>query len=134
MRARLGHLLAEYANNSDDSTTHQLSITLLDSNAVLMPGESIACQTALAKIMHKYDIEVKHNVVVGRVDSTHVHVKSEGDIIGKVPYTYCIWATGAQGAWIEICYRSRKHHWQLLTISLCSKLMNCHGGSMNNSI
>ncbi|KAL7506845.1 hypothetical protein ACHAXN_004070 [Cyclotella atomus] len=96
MRARLGHLLAEYANNSDDSTTHQLSITLLDSNAVLMPGESIACQTALAKIMHKYDIEVKHNVVVGRVDSTHVHVKSEGDIIGKVPYTYCIWATGAQ--------------------------------------
>ena len=54
MRARWG-----CRNVSDNSTTKtKLSITLLDSNDELMPGESIACREAMKKIMDKYHIEI----------------------------------------------------------------------------
>lgn len=131
MRARLGNLLKAFAD-SDGLPTHQLSITLLDSNAALMQEESLACRTALAKIMKKYNIEVKQNVFVERVDSTHVYVISEGGAIGKIPYTHCIWATGAQG---ERGYMFKAYsNTPVLTIPIYLKLMNCRGSLTNNAV
>lgn len=130
MRARLGNLLKTFAD-SDGSPTHQLSITLLDSNAALMQEESLACRTALAKIMNKYNIEVKQNVFVQRVDSTHVYLTSGGAAIGKIPYTHCIWATGAQG---ELIFLQLIQTHLLLTMPVYLKLMNCRGSSTNNAV
>ena len=99
MRARWG-----CRNVSDNSTTKtKLSITLLDSNDELMPGESIACREALKKIMDKYHIEIIHNVLVNKVTSTHVLIapsKESSNIKqqnAEVLYTHCIWAAGAEG-------------------------------------
>lgn len=77
-----------------------LSITLLDSNDQLMPGESPACRMTLKNIMDKYRIEVQNNAVVTEVTSTDVLVACYND--GKkenkpISYTCCIWATGAEG-------------------------------------
>ena len=110
MRARW-----ECINGSDNSTTkHKLSITLLDSNDELMPGESTACREALKNVMGKYRIEVLHSVLVNKVTSTHVHVapsKESGNIKQQnkeVLYTHCIWAAGAEGKsklFLIICTR-----------------------------
>ena len=93
---------------------HKLSITLLDSNDELMPGESTACREALKNVMGKYRIEVLHSVLVNKVTSTHVHVapsKESGNIKQQnkeVLYTHCIWAAGAEGKsklFLIICTR-----------------------------
>ncbi|KAL7469478.1 hypothetical protein ACHAXS_009745 [Conticribra weissflogii] len=81
----------------------KMSVTLLDSNDRLVPSESLPCRKAMESIMKKYDIEVKHNVVVTEVTSTHIRVvnadkeKNAGDDeCYMIPYTHCIWATGAE--------------------------------------
>lgn len=85
MRARWGQLSS-------------LGITLLDSNKELMPGESLACRSALKGIMNKYKIDVHHNVFVDEVSSSHVRVTLQEDTHtnDEIPYTHCIWATGAE--------------------------------------
>jgi len=74
------------------------SITLIDSNDVLMPSESSACRMALRYIMKKYNIDIKHNMKVDEVTSSHIHVSSNKNTNEreKFPYTHCIWATGAE--------------------------------------
>lgn len=72
-----------------------LTVTLLDSNNELMPGESLSCRLALKNIMHKYNIEVHHDVTVNEVTSSHVCITSE-DVNDEIPYTHCLWATGAE--------------------------------------
>lgn len=100
MRARWKLL---HAISDDEDTVlakPNLSITLLDSNRELMSGESLACRTALKQVMDKYRIEVHHNVVVNEVTSTDIHISStSNDSLrnDKIPYTHCIWATGAEG-------------------------------------
>ena len=77
----------------------KLSITLIDSSAELMPSESPACRAALKNVMAKYNIEVRHNLVVDEVTSSHVHVSTNQDgesTKEQLPYTHCIWATGAE--------------------------------------
>lgn len=92
-------------NNLLDS---KLSIKLIDSNNVLFPSEASACRSALQRVMEKYSIEVLHNLVVDEVTSSHVHVSSNNNnaavvnadsddtMTEKIPYTHCIWATGAE--------------------------------------
>mmetsp|Transcript_31964 Transcript_31964/g.52132 ORF Transcript_31964/g.52132 Transcript_31964/m.52132 type:complete len:285 (-) Transcript_31964:522-1376(-) len=52
--------------------------------------------------MEKYKIEVRHNLVVEEVTSSHIHVSSNAeddamsDVKGKISYDHCIWATGAE--------------------------------------
>jgi len=94
MRARWGAI-------SDNGK--KMSVTLLDSNDRLVPSESLPCRKAMENVMKKYEIEVKHNVVVTEVTSTHVRVvstdkdrNSGDDECGMIPYTHCIWATGAE--------------------------------------
>jgi len=84
----------------DDILDSKLSITLIDSNDVLLPSETSACCSALKYVMKKYNIEVRHNLIVDEVTSSHIHVSSNknnnGSLQEKVPYTHCIWATGAE--------------------------------------
>lgn len=84
----------------DDILDSKLSITLVDSNDVLLPSETSACCSALKYVMKKYNIEVRHNLIVDEVTSSHIHVSSnknnDGSLQEKVPYTHCIWATGAE--------------------------------------
>lgn len=83
----------------NDILDSKLSITLIDSNDVLLPSETSACRSALRYVMKKYNIEVRHNLIVDEVTSSHIHVSSNKNNDGrleKVPYTHCIWATGAE--------------------------------------
>jgi NADH dehydrogenase FAD-containing subunit len=99
MRARWENI----SNGEESPQKSHLSITLLDSNDELMPGESRACRTALNNVMEKYRIEVRHNLIVREVTSAHVCVTSrrennnESTWNEEIPYTHCIWATGAEG-------------------------------------
>ena len=78
----------------------KLSITLIDSNDVLLPSETPACRSSLTKVLEKYKIDVRQNFVVDEVTSSHVHISSNSDKISdmkdQMPYTHCIWATGAE--------------------------------------
>lgn len=86
----------------DDLLDSKLSVTLVDSNGELLPSESPACRSALRGVMSKYRVEVLHNLIVDEVTSSHVKVSSNADgADGKskaddIPYTHCIWATGAE--------------------------------------
>eukprot|EP00804_Cyclotella_cryptica_P004811 CCRYP_004899-RB/>CCRYP_004899-RB protein AED:0.18 eAED:0.18 QI:151/0.8/0.83/1/0.8/0.83/6/2248/608 len=103
MRARWGNILKSTNNGDESPIKSLLSITLLDSNDELMPGESLACRTALNNLMEKYRIGVRHNLIVSEVTSAHVRVTSRSENNNElrqneeIPYTHCIWATGAQG-------------------------------------
>lgn len=75
----------------------KLTITLVDSNDMLFPSESSACRTALKNVMDKYMIQVRHNLIVDKVSRSHVHVRSNTSTPAEnIPYTHCIWATGAE--------------------------------------
>ena len=93
--------LALRARWNDLLLDSKLSITLLDSNHVLLPSETPACRLALQNVMKKYNIEVRHNLTVDEVTSSHIHVRSNTNndcesLIQKIPYTHCVWATGAE--------------------------------------
>jgi len=78
------------------------SITLIDSSDVLLSSETDACRSALQIIMKKYNINVRNNLMVDEVNSTHIHVKSTNSnndgkrTHEKIPYDHCMWATGAE--------------------------------------
>ncbi|KAL7485905.1 hypothetical protein ACHAW6_011502 [Cyclotella cf. meneghiniana] len=103
MRARWENISTIPKNGDESPRKSHLSITLLDSNDELMPGESIACRTALRRILEKYRIQVRHNLIVREVTSARVRVSSRSEDNNdstwneEIPYTHCIWATGAQG-------------------------------------
>lgn len=87
MRARWNDLLRD----------SKLSITLLDSNAELLPSETPACRSALQTIMKKYNIDVRPNSIVQEVTSSLIHVSSsETNEAEQIPYTLCLWSTGAE--------------------------------------
>jgi selenide,water dikinase len=57
----------------------------------------------LKDVLNKYDIDVRQNLLVDEVTPSHVHVSSnENGNSGsfrqndQIPYTHCIWATGAE--------------------------------------
>ena len=105
MRARWDALIKKNIPATADSSS-QLSITLLDSNDQLLPSENLACRTALKNLMDKYNVNIRHNVIVHEVTSSHIHIgpnnrKTSANVIdestsSKIPYTHCIWATGAE--------------------------------------
>jgi NADH dehydrogenase FAD-containing subunit len=69
-------------------------VTLLDSGTELMPGESERGKDALRQIMQNQGIEVVHQCKVDELSEDRIFA----DIDGKptiIPYTHCIWATGA---------------------------------------
>jgi selenide,water dikinase len=68
-----------------------LKVTLLDGGSQLLPNESPACQDALNEIMKKRGIYVRHNCQVQEITDEVIHLR-DGE---KLPYTHCIWATGA---------------------------------------
>ena len=75
-----------------------LSITLIDSSDELLVHETPACRRALKSIMAKYNIDVRFNLLVDEVTSSHVHVHSSIDHSKRetILYTHIIWATGAE--------------------------------------
>ena len=77
-----------------------ISITLIDSNSMLLPSESSACRSALKQIMEQYGIEVRHSLIVDEVTQSHIRVRSNSDnspvLTHDIAYTHCIWATGAE--------------------------------------
>ncbi|KAL7537342.1 hypothetical protein ACHAXR_007752 [Thalassiosira sp. AJA248-18] len=83
----------------NDLLDSKLSITLIDSSGVLLPSETPACRSALKNVMEKYGVECRHNLLVDEVTSSHIHVSSNvdnSDVKEQIPYTHCIWATGAE--------------------------------------
>ncbi|KAL9181548.1 hypothetical protein ACHAXT_010353 [Thalassiosira profunda] len=82
----------------NDLLDSKLSITLIDSNDSLLASETPACRSALKEVLRKYNIEVRHNLVVDEVTSSHIRVSSnvEKDASEQISYTHCIWATGAE--------------------------------------
>jgi len=86
----------------NDLLDSEPSITLIDNSDALLSSETDACRSALQIIMKKYNINVRNNLTVDEVTSTHIHVKStNSDNDGKrthekIPYSHCIWATGAE--------------------------------------
>ena len=112
MRARWELLHAMSDDKNALLAKSRLSITLLDSKKELMPGESVSCRTALNRVMDKYRIEVHHNVSVNEVTSTDILISGSNDSIhtNAIPYTHCIWATGAEGKSNCRSIRFSSHH------------------------
>jgi selenide, water dikinase len=86
----------------NDLLDSKLSISLIDSSDALLSSETDACRSALLGLMEKYDINVRNNLIVDEVTSSHIHVRSTNSDNGgkrtleKIPFGHCIWATGAE--------------------------------------
>jgi selenide,water dikinase len=82
MRARFGPLVCD-----DD----HLQVTILDSGSELLPYESSACHKALRDVLQEKNIHVRHNCRVQSIENDVIQLEDDC----AVPYTHCIWATGA---------------------------------------
>lgn len=80
-----------------------LRVTLLDAGSELLPNESLACRNALSQIFANKGIAVLHNCHVQEITSNNVMLDN-GE---PVPYTHCIWATGAAAH--PVAHRLGKH-------------------------
>jgi selenide,water dikinase len=69
-----------------------LEVTILNSGKELLPAESIWCREALQHILKDKMIHVQHGCKVQCVNEEMIKLVS-GEYI---PYTHCIWATGAE--------------------------------------
>jgi selenide, water dikinase len=72
--------------------------TVLDANLNgLLPHESNAAREVVQQILEEKRIQVQYGSVVERIEESHVVVAlaADGGATMKVPYTHCIWATGA---------------------------------------
>lgn len=65
--------------------------TIIDGNQELLPQESSSVRSLLGQILSSKNIHVHHGSTVKEVSNDEVILQS-GD---KLPYTHCIWATGA---------------------------------------
>jgi len=82
----------------NDMLDSNLVITLIDSSDGLLLSATPACQKSLNEVMSKYKIDVRLSLLVDKVTSSHVYVRSSKDKSSKeeIPYTHIIWATGAE--------------------------------------
>lgn len=84
MRARWSYLFQGGSSN-------KLEVTLLDSGSELLPAETLACRQALRDTLSERDIVVKHGATVRSIEPNEIILKNGENL----PYTHCIWATGA---------------------------------------
>jgi selenide, water dikinase len=73
-----------------------LNIVLLDASChkTFLPGESEACRSKLLAILASKAIHVRFECGVKEITKNEIHLtSSSSDTI--IPYTHCIWATGA---------------------------------------
>ena len=69
----------------------RMTLTILDSNDILLGSESEACRKAIGEEMTKREIGVLQGASVERVEEGSISLKD-----GRtVPFTHAIWATGA---------------------------------------
>lgn len=73
------------------SLTRNLSITILDSGALLLPTESDDCGSTLSRLLFERNVVVRFNSVVKEVKSNELTLVDGSD----VPFNHCLWATGA---------------------------------------
>lgn len=69
-------------------------ITLLDTGTELLPGESVRGRDALKQIMNEQGIQVVHRCQVDELSDERIFAMINGEST-TIPYTHCIWATGA---------------------------------------
>lgn len=69
-------------------------VTLLDSGTQLLPGESAKGREALQQIMNQQGIQVVHQCRVDEISDDRIFATVDKSPT-IVPYTHCIWATGA---------------------------------------
>mmetsp|Transcript_51091 Transcript_51091/g.59684 ORF Transcript_51091/g.59684 Transcript_51091/m.59684 type:complete len:591 (-) Transcript_51091:25-1797(-) len=84
---------------SDTNTNdRRVRVTILDSNNVLFPHESISNRNAVEKVLKDRGVTVRPCSIVTRVTPHELHLqnnvdRNSDDIL--LPYTHCVWATGA---------------------------------------
>lgn len=73
---------------------NKTQVTLLDSGTQLLPGESLKGRNALQRIMNQQGIQVVHRCRVDEISDDRIFATINGTPT-IVPYTHCVWATGA---------------------------------------
>jgi selenide, water dikinase len=71
---------------------------ILDANPNgLLPNESDASREVVQQILEEKKIQVRYGCIVEKIEKSHVVVaqSSIGGVTMEVPYTHCIWSTGA---------------------------------------
>eukprot|EP01063_Lacrimia_lanifica_P024198 TRINITY_DN32158_c0_g1_i1.p1 TRINITY_DN32158_c0_g1~~TRINITY_DN32158_c0_g1_i1.p1 ORF type:complete len:466 (+),score=166.14 TRINITY_DN32158_c0_g1_i1:52-1449(+) len=96
MRARWGPLYT--------ADPAQLRVTLLDSGSELLPHETAPCKAALNAALAARRIDVLHHRVVKEVAPDRIHFECDAD---PLPYTHCIWATGAVAHPLALTLKAR---------------------------
>ena len=85
MRARWDPVVADHPRAS-------LEIVLLDSGEELLPSESAPCRSALRSVLDRRGVTVVPSASVVGIGPDEIRL---GGGRPPVPYTHCIWATGA---------------------------------------
>ena len=69
-----------------------LEVTILNSGTDLLPNESSWCREAIYNVLRERCVKVRHGCYVSHIDDSVIHLRNGED----VPYTHCLWATGAE--------------------------------------
>lgn len=75
-----------------DSVHPDTTCTVLTAASELIPGESQASREALCKVLETKGVQVRYESQVSEVKPDQVVLGNDDD---TVPFTHCIWATGA---------------------------------------
>jgi selenide,water dikinase len=81
----------------------KIRVTLLDSGSELVPNETAANRDALVRAMTERGIEIRHHCHVEEVQKSAVRL-TNGE---EIPYTHCLWATGAESHNLASCLKDR---------------------------
>jgi len=80
-----------------NSVVDNLKITLVHSGDQIVPNESDWCRSKLVSLLEERNIEIVNDCVVQEVLSDQVVVVSSNtNTKTSIPFTHCIWATGAE--------------------------------------
>lgn len=85
-------------NNDGDDDQLSLQITILNAGNDIVPHESEWCRMALQQKLNDKNIIIRHNCHVESIDKMEINLiqNNGGEGMTKTPYTFCLWATGAQ--------------------------------------
>jgi NADH dehydrogenase FAD-containing subunit len=70
---------------------------ILDANSMhgLLPNENDTTRAMVQSILQSKNIVIQNGCIVNKIDEQYIYVSSTTDGNSKIPYTHCIWSTGA---------------------------------------
>jgi NADH dehydrogenase FAD-containing subunit len=70
---------------------------ILDANSMhgLLPNENDTTRDMVQSILQSKNIVIRNGCIVSKIDEHYIYVSSTTDGNSKIPYTHCIWSTGA---------------------------------------